>query len=104
MFSIVPFISYSDGVLRCDGKPISVRQLAIILEENYSTYNKAINSLIKHNIIAKSKIQLNPNNKKLTSCLVANPNIFMKGKDMSKWSIELFNTNTGDIEIDRNEC
>lgn len=90
LLSIIPFISYSDGILRYNGKIITIKDICQILEENYDVYSRTIRSLINKNILAKSEVVSDTNTSKTKKCIVANPYIFMRGQDISKWTVDLF--------------
>lgn len=56
VLSIIPFISYSDGVLRYNKQIVSVKDICEILEENYDVYSRTIRSLINKDVLKKADV------------------------------------------------
>lgn len=88
--AIMPFISYKDGILRYDGKIVTIKTISDVLCENYDGFKKIISSLVKKDIIKKVERQSDTNLSKTKQCYVVNPYIFLRGADIEKDIVELF--------------
>lgn len=88
--ALMPFISYNDGILRYDGKIIDVKTISNILGENYETFKRIIASLIKKEILGKVERPSDTYANKTKKCLVVNPFIFLRGQDIEKDIVALF--------------
>lgn len=84
VMGLIPFISYKDGVLRCDGKILDIKTMSEILDEEYGGFRKTILSLINKEIIKKIDIQSDRDPNKMKKCFVVNPFIFFRGTDMKR--------------------
>ena len=88
--AIMPFISYKDGILRYNGKITDVKTISNVLGENYDTFKRIIASLVKKNVITKIERQSDTYQNKTKKCLVVNPFIFLRGQDIDKEIVEIF--------------
>lgn len=88
--SLMPFISYGDGILRYNGKIADGKTISNILCENYDTYKRIITSLIKKDILKRIQRPSDTYANKTKKCLVVNPYIFLRGQDIEKDIVELF--------------
>ena len=86
----MPFISYSDGILRYNGKIADGKTISDALGENYETFKRIITSLIKKNILGKVERQSDTYANKKKKCLVVNPYIFLRGQDIEKDIVDMF--------------
>lgn len=84
------FIDYQDGYLKYNKKIVDIKTLSEILEENYDTFRKTITSLEKKGVLSKQEIQSDTYANKTKICIVLNPYIFFRGKDVNKWIADLF--------------
>ena len=97
--ALMPFISYTDGILRYNGKIVDGKTISNVLGENYETFKRIITSLIKKDILAKVERQSDTYANKTRKCLVVNPYIFLRGQDIEKDIVELFsNSKWANIE------
>ena len=88
--AIMPFISYSDGILRYNGKIADGKDISDALGENYETFKRIITSLIKKDILSRVERQSDTYANKKKKCLVVNPYIFLRGQDIEKDIVDLF--------------
>lgn len=88
--AIMPFISYKDGILRYNGKIANGKTISDALGENYDTFKRIITSLIKKNVLNKIERPSDTYQNKTKKCLVVNPFIFLRGQDIEKDIVELF--------------
>lgn len=88
--ALMPFISYTDGILRYNGRFVDGKEIANILGENYDTLKKIISSLNKKDIIKRIERQSDTYANKTKKCLVVNPYIFLRGQDIELDIVDLF--------------
>lgn len=88
--AIMPFISYKDGILRHEGKIVTIKIISDILCENYDGFKKVFSSLIKKEVVKKVERQSDTNLSKTKQCYVVNPYIFLRGADIEKKIVEQF--------------
>ena len=89
--ALMPFISYNDGILRYNGKIVDGKTISDVLGENYETFKRIITSLIKKEILGKVERPSDTYANKTKKCLVVNPFIFLRGQDIEKDIVEMFN-------------
>lgn len=90
VMSLMLFVSYNDCILRCDGKIATGKMISDILEEKYETFKKTLASLIKKEIIKKIQMPSETCKTKTRNCLVVNPYIYIKGQDINKDILNVF--------------
>lgn len=90
---LAPFISYKDGILRHNNKPISIPDICKLLDKNYYTYRKILKGLIDKNILIKINY----------ATYAINPNIFLKGQDISKSIVNEFSKNKKSEKLESHE-
>lgn len=88
--ALMPFISYTDGILRYNGKTADGKMISDILGENYDTFKRIITSLIKKDILKRVERPSDTYANKTKKCLVVNPYIFLRGQDIEKDIVKLF--------------
>lgn len=88
--AIMPFISYKDGILRYNNQIVDVKTISDVLGENYETFKKIIPSLIKRDILKRITRQSDTYQNKTKRCLVVNPYIYLRGQDIDKEIVSLF--------------
>jgi len=88
--AIMPFISYSDGILRYEGKIIDGKEISDLLGENYETFKRVITALIKKGVLNRVVRPSDTYANKTKKCLVVNPYIFLRGQDIEKDIVNLF--------------
>lgn len=88
--SIMPFISYKDGILRYNGEIADVRTISDVLGENYEVFRRTINSLIKREILGKIERKSDTYKNKTKKCICVNPFIYLKGQDIEKEIVDIF--------------
>lgn len=84
LMGLMPFISYKDGVLRCDNQVLDIKTMSEILGEEYGGFRKAIISLIEKEVLKKIDIKSETNSSKTKKCFVVNPFIFFRGTDVDR--------------------
>lgn len=84
LLEIIPFISYSDGVLRYNNQIVDLKELSELNDENYDVFRRTISSLIKRGIIAKTKVTSDNSKYVDRTCYVVNPYIFFKGTNLER--------------------
>lgn len=88
--AIMPFISYTDGILRYEGKIVDGKTISDLLGENYETFKRIITSLIKKDILKRVERPSDTYANKTKKCLVVNPYIFLRGQDIERGIVEIF--------------
>lgn len=88
--AIMPFISYSDGILRYEGKILDGKEISDLLGENYETFKRVITALIKKGVLNRVIRPSDTYANKTKKCLVVNPYIFLRGQDIEKDIVNLF--------------
>ena len=88
--AIMPFISYSDGILRYNNKIADGKVISDVLGENYDTFKRIITSLIKKDVLKRVVRPSDTYANKTKKCLVVNPFIFLRGQDVEKEIVDLF--------------
>ena len=88
--ALMPFISYNDGILRYDGKIVDGKTISDVLGENYETFKRIITSLIKKDILGRIERPSDTYANKTKKCLVVNPFIFLRGQDIERDIVEMF--------------
>ena len=88
--ALMPFISYNDGILRYNGKIVDGKTISDVLGENYETFKRIITSLIKKEILGRVERPSDTYANKTRKCLVVNPFIFLRGQDIEKDIVEIF--------------
>ena len=88
------FVSYTDCVLRHgghgNGKVLNVKDLMAELDIPYSTLKKHLNILYSNGVLAYCKTGTKGNPDLINDCIIANPDIFMRGANVSKAIIAVF--------------
>ena len=87
---LMPFISYTDGVLRYNNKIVSIKTISELLNEDYDSYRKIIKSLYEKEVIKKIEVTSDINIYKTKKCIVVNPYVFFRGNDVDIRLKELF--------------
>lgn len=87
---LMPFISYTDGVLRYNNKITTAKEISELLNEDYSNFSKIIKSLYKKEVIKKIEVTSDINIYRTKKCIVVNPYIFFRGNDVDIRLKELF--------------
>ena len=86
------FVAYEDGILEIrNGSnriPADLKTMSEDLEVNYDVFRRTIASLIKKDVIRKTRRVFG---KQEYSCYVVNPYIYVSGQGLSKETYELFN-------------
>lgn len=90
VMALMPFISYNDGILRCNGQIATGKMISDALEEKYETFKKILSSLIKKEVVKKIQIPSETYRTKTRKCLVANPYIYRKRKNVASNILENF--------------
>jgi hypothetical protein len=91
VIKILPYISYNDGILRDEEKKIiNINDLAERMEMTYEGVRKVVASLISKGVLGEHRTGSIDNPKIINKCLTVNPYIFLKGKQMNKTIIGLF--------------
>lgn len=89
LYSLIPFISYQDNILRIDNKFMKIKDISDMLEKDNRWIREIISSLEKKEIIKKTK-WFDKHNKKEMKCIVINPYLFFCGSDLRKEIESLF--------------
>lgn len=91
VIKLLPFISYNDGILRDENKKIvDLNDLSEYMGLTHEGVRKVIVSLISKGVLGEHKTGSIDNPKILNKCITVNPFIFMKGKQMNRTIIGLF--------------
>jgi len=90
LWSITPYISYKDGILKDNGRILTISMLAEILGVTHEAVRKVVVSLVAKGVLGEHKTGSISNPKVITKCITANPFIFCRGKDINKTIIGLF--------------
>lgn len=87
--ALIPFISYSDNILRDNKKFLTIRNISdSVLKKEYKWTRDLISSLEKKDVI--KKIKWTDDGKKERNCIVVNPYICFRGADIRREIVELF--------------
>lgn len=92
--SLADYICYEDCILRYrgmrKGRILDAKTLSELMDIPYKTLCRHINSLMKKGIIAITKVGNKDNPDELIEVYVANPNIYLRGCDVNKTALGLF--------------
>lgn len=72
------------------GRILDAKTLSELMDIPYKTLYRHINSLMKKGIIAITKVGNKDNPDELIEVYVANPNIYLRGCDVNKTALGLF--------------
>ena len=79
-FSLIPYISYMDNILRNNGVRMTINDVAKALNQQYETTRKLLKSLENKGVIAVAQVgSIEKPDIKIKS-IIANPYIFVRGK------------------------
>lgn len=88
------FVCYNDCVLRNggrkNGKVLNVHDLAEQMSIPYDTLRKHISLLYKNGILALCKTGTKGNPGLISDCIIANPDVFMRGVDVNESVLTVF--------------
>ena len=88
------FVCYDDCILRTNGrkngKILSVNDLSKILNIPYSTLRRHISVLYKQGVLALCKTGTKGNPDAIHDVIIANPDVFMRGVDINKTVVSIF--------------
>ena len=88
------FVCYDDCILRTNGykngKILDVHDLAELMNIPYNTLRKHISKLYKNGILALCKTGSKGNPDSIKNCIIANPDIYMRGVNINKTVIAIF--------------
>lgn len=91
---LADFVCYDDCVLRMgghkNGKVMNVHDLSEAMDIPYNTLRKHISALYKNGVLALCKTGTKGNPDLINDCIVANPDVFMRGININKTVITIF--------------
>jgi hypothetical protein len=91
VIKLLPYISFKDGILRDENKKIlTINNLAEKMELTHEGVRKVLMSLIAKGVLGEHRTGCIDNPKIINKCITVNPFIFMKGKQMNRTIIGLF--------------
>ena len=102
-------VSYEDCILRYNGtkkgKILEREDLCDILNMNYKTCSRIINSLIKKGVLGEHRTGSIEGDRKITKTFTCNPFIYTRGKNIEKGVVDYFYEKSGWLfpEIDNNQ-
>lgn len=98
VIKLLPYISYKDGILRDEDKKIlSITDLSKKMDLTHEGVRKVVTSLISKGVLGEHKTGSIDNSKILNKCITVNPFIFMKGRQMNRTIIGLFENSDWNI-------
>lgn len=88
------YVCYDDCVLRNgghgNGKVLDIHDLSELMGIPYNTLRKHISVLYKNGVLALCKTGTKGNPGLITDCIIANPDVFMRGVNVNKTVIAVF--------------
>ncbi len=87
--TLINYISYKDNILRINDKPMKIKDISEVTRKDYDNMKKLISSLEKKEVVKKIKWFDEKCNKEM-NCIVVNPFLFFRGRDIKKDIVELF--------------
>lgn len=92
--SLSDFVSYEDCILRKgghhNGKILGIHELAELMDMNYHSLRRVMYSLNNKGVIAICKIGCKDKPSEKVTAIVVNPDLFMRGVDVNKTALGLF--------------
>jgi len=88
------YVCYDDCILRTNGHKngeiLNITKLAEVMNMPYSTLSRHITVLKNNGILAICKTGTKGNPSKTHDCIIANPDVFMRGINVNKTVISIF--------------
>lgn len=88
------FVCYDDCVLRTgghkNGKILNTKELSDIMNVPYSTLRRHISVLFKNGVLALCKTGTKGSPDLIHDCIIANPDVFMRGINVNKTVLSIF--------------
>jgi len=88
--SLEKFVSYKDSILRHNGKIMNMQDIATELDLDYGTVRRQVSSLTKKGVLGIHKTGCVDNPKIMVKAITCNPYIYLRGNDINKMSVALF--------------
>lgn len=96
-------VSYKDSILRYNGKIMTMQDISDTLKIDYGTIRRLIPSLVRKGILGIHKTGCAENPKLLIKAITCNPYIYVRGNDISKMAIGLFEKSGWDKILSANK-
>lgn len=88
------YVCYDDCVLRTNGHKngnvLDVHELSELMKIPYNTLRKHISVLYKNGVLALCKTGTKGNPDLINDCIIANPDVFMRGSNVNKTVLSIF--------------
>jgi hypothetical protein len=88
--SLAKFVSYQDCILRLDKKVLTMQDIAEALNMEYPTIRRLIPQLVSKGVLGIFKVGSIEDPKHMIRVIMSNPYVYVRGQDVCKTTISLF--------------